>query len=98
MITLGTTELQKPPKAKGEAERIWRIVDSSVAEYRGEALAKNLLNIPFFARIGLLDRVIDPRATKHMGTVFASAGVTWSERRMKKPRVFNGKVLSGLKT
>ena len=96
MITLGTTELQKPPKAKGEAERIWRIVDSSVAEYRGEALAKNLLNIPFFARTGLLDRVIDPRATKHMGTVFASAGVTWSEKRIKKPRGIQWKSIVGI--
>ena len=31
---------------------LWDAVDSSVAEYRGEALAANLLGLPFLARTG----------------------------------------------
>ena len=96
MTTLGTTEFKRPPRVQGKVEQIWRIVDSSVAEYRGEALAKNMLNIPFFARTGLLDRVIDPRATKNMGAIFASAGITWSEKRIKKPRGILWKSVAGI--
>ena len=96
MATLGTTEMQKPAEVHGQMEQIWKVVDSSVTEYRGDAVVKNLLNLPFFARTGLQDRVIDPRATKHMGTLFASAGVTWSENKIKKPRGVLWKAIAGV--
>ena len=78
MATIGTTEVPRPARVP---ERLWQLVDGSVAEYRGDALAPNLMGTPFMARTGALDRVIDPRSTWRMAALLRHAGARWTERK-----------------
>ena len=78
MSTIGTTEMRRPLDVPGA---LWKVMDSSVLEYRGDALASNLIGTPFMARTGSADRVIDPRSTRHMAKLLSDAGVRWAEKR-----------------
>ena len=72
-----------PPQVRrpgGLHDALWAMIHSSVEEYRGEELAPNLLGTPFLARAGSADRVIDPRATRHMVALLRDAGVHWTEK------------------
>lgn len=82
MATMGTTEsVQRPP---GIADRLWAVIDSSVAEYRGDSLAPNLLGIPFMARTGAMDRVINPQSTRRMASLLQAAGIVWQEKKSRQ--------------
>ena len=72
MATLGTTE----GHVRGHQDvHLHAIIDASVAEYRGEQLAVNLRGLPFIARTGANDRVINPLLTRRMGQLVGMAGV-----------------------
>ena len=75
MATLGTTMLHRPA---GFTDRLWRVLDDSVGEYRNHDLASNILGIPFLARTGALDRTIDPRSTISMVKLFEDAGAKFN--------------------
>ena len=81
MATMGTTEVRRPA---GVPDSLWKVIDSTVEEYRGEGLARNLLGLPFMARTGAEDRVIDPRSTRRMASLLQDAGVDWEEKRSRK--------------
>ena len=74
MATMGTTEVARPP---GVPTRLWELIHSSVEEYRGDRVAANLLGVPFMARTGAQDRVIDPRSTHRMAALLQQAGLTF---------------------
>ena len=82
MATMGTTEsVQRPP---GIADKLWKVIDSTVEEYRGDSLAPNLVGIPFMARAGAMDRVIDPRSTRRMASLLQAAGIAWQEKKSQQ--------------
>lgn len=82
MVTMGTTEsVRRPP---GIADKLWAVIDSSVAEYRGDGLASNLLGIPFIARTGAMDRVISPQSTRRMASLLQAAGIVWQEKTSRQ--------------
>ena len=83
MATMGTTEVRRPAGV-ADTSSLWRVIDSTVEEYRGERLAGNVLGLPFMARTGAEDRVIDPRSTRRMASLLQDAGVDWDEKRSRK--------------
>jgi predicted esterase len=79
---MGTTESVRRPT--GIADKLWAVIDSAVAEYRGDSLAPNLLGIPFMARTGAMDRVIDPQSTRRMASLLQAAGIVWTEKKSRQ--------------
>ena len=82
MATMGTTESVQRPT--GIADKLWAVIDSAVAEYRGDSLAPNLLGIPFMARTGAMDRVIDPQSTRRMASLLQAAGIVLKEKKSRQ--------------
>lgn len=82
MATMGTTESVQRPR--GIEDKLWAVIDSTVTEYRGDSLAPNLLGIPFMARTGAMDRVIDPRSTRRMASLLQDAGIVWQEKKSRQ--------------
>jgi hypothetical protein len=88
MATIGTTESVQRPT--GVVDKLWAVIDSSVAEYRGDGLAKNMLGLPFIARTGAIDRVIDPQSTRRMAALLQEAGIVWNERKSRQGVMLEG--------
>ena len=92
MATMGTTEAMRPHNGLNVPDRLWEVIDRSVEEYRGDALAPNLLGRPFLARTGSDDRVIDPRSTRRMLALLGEAAAVsqpddsrweWTEKKSR---------------
>eukprot|EP00759_Apiculatamorpha_spiralis_P021573 PhF_6_TR26282/c0_g1_i1/m.37654 len=82
MHTLGTLmEPRKPKVTTAFPEQLWKVYDATVAEYRGERLAKNIVRKPFLARAGMNDQVIAPWLTQNMLELFQKEEIAFETKR-----------------